>query len=80
MEQWYQDDISKKRWYQAQLNGGHDPADPTNLSVSVDWKVLREQRKINVKNLKKQNLALRDVKPVMKQRTAKFGAHNKDQL
>lgn len=42
MEQWYQDDISKKRWYQAQLNGGADPADPTNLSVSVDWKVLRD--------------------------------------
>ena len=42
MEQWYQEDISKKRWYQAQLNGGPDPADAANLSVSVDWKVLRE--------------------------------------
>lgn len=77
MEQWYQEDISKKRWYQAQLNGGPDPADAANLSVSVDWKVLREQRKIKVKNLKKQNLDLRDVKPVMKKRTGLVGAHEK---
>lgn len=39
MEQWYQDDISKKRLHQAQMNG--EPYDHQNLSVSVDWKVLR---------------------------------------
>lgn len=35
MEQWYQDDISKKRLYQAQMNG--ETGDTGNLSVSVDW-------------------------------------------
>lgn len=75
MEQWYQEDISKKRWYQAQLNGGPDPADAANLSVSVDWRVLREQRKIKVKNLKKQNLDLKDVKPTLKKRAGLVGAH-----
>ena len=40
MEQWYQDDISKKRFMQMQM----DPqlGDPTNLSVSVDWKLIKD--------------------------------------
>ena len=39
--------------------------------------MLREQRKIKVKNLKKQNLDLRDVKPTMKKRSALVGGHEK---
>ena len=35
MEQWYQDDISKKRLFAAQQSG--EMPDYTNLSVSVDW-------------------------------------------
>ena len=26
-----------------QLNGGPQPDDPANLSVSVDWKIIKEQ-------------------------------------
>ena len=33
---------------------------------------------MNVKALRKQNMALQDVKPIMKKRTAKFGAHNQN--
>jgi len=61
-----EDEISKKRWYQAQLRGGPDLSDPSNLSVSVDWKAMREERKIKVKELKKQNLDLKEVRPLMR--------------
>ena len=54
MEQWYQDDISKKRLYQAQMNG--EQPDYTNLSVSVDWQVLKQQRKIKLKEFKNQQV------------------------
>lgn len=37
MEQFYEDEISKKRFYQ--MTG--DPGEKTNLSVSVDWKQMR---------------------------------------
>lgn len=52
MEQWYQDDISKKRFMQMQMNP--DAGDPANLSVSVDWKLIREQRKMKIKHFKKE--------------------------
>jgi hypothetical protein len=51
-----------------QLNGGPQPDDPTNLSVSVDWKIIKEQRKLKVKNLRDQNLNLKNIKPFMKKR------------
>jgi hypothetical protein len=48
MEQFYEDEISKKRFNQ--MIG--DPAEKTNLSVSVDWKVLKNQRKLKMKDLR----------------------------
>lgn len=38
---------------------------------------MREERKIKVKELKKQNLDLKEVRPLMRQRASKFGDHNK---
>ena len=74
-EQLQEDDISKKRWYQAQLRGGPDPGDPTSLSMSVDWKAMRQERKIKVKELKRQNLDLKEVRPLMRRRAARVGEH-----
>jgi hypothetical protein len=48
MEQYYEDEISKKRFNQ--MIG--DPAEKANLSVSVDWKVLRNQRKLKMRDLR----------------------------
>ena len=48
MEQFYEDEISKKRFNQ--MTG--DPAEPQNLSVSIDWKLMRKQRKIKIKDLR----------------------------
>lgn len=56
MEQWYADEVSKKRFMQRELN--NDPADPTNLSVSVDWKVLRQQRKMKIKNFNQERMEI----------------------
>lgn len=53
----------------------NDPADPTNLSVSVDWKLLKEQRKMKVKNFKEERLRLDQLKPQMKKRNKKLGDH-----
>ena len=72
MEQWYQNEISKKRFYQMQMNP--DPADPTNLSVSVDWKILRQQRKMKIKNFNNERIAVNGVKPTMKKRAKHFKA------
>ena len=52
MEQQYMDEISKKRLYKQQMQGGPAPDDPTNLSVSIDWKEVRQQRKLKVKAFK----------------------------
>ena len=60
------------------MRGGPDLSDPSNLSVSVDWKAMREERKIKVKELKKQNLDLKEVRPLMRSRASKFGDHNKN--
>jgi len=38
---------------------------------------MREERKIKVKELKKQNLDLKEVRPLMRSRASKFGDHNK---
>ena len=73
MEQWYQDDISKKRLYQMQMNG--DPAEAQNLSVSVDWKLLKQQRKMKIKEFKNQAIDLNEVKPVLKKRTGIMDKH-----
>lgn len=48
MEQFYENEISKKRFYQ--MTG--DPAEKLNYSVSVDWKQLRNKRKIKLKELR----------------------------
>ena len=48
MEQFYEDEISKKRFNQ--MIG--DPAEKSNLSASVDWKLLKQQRKIKMKDLR----------------------------
>lgn len=56
MEQWYADEVSKKRFMQRELN--NDPAEPTNLSVSVDWKVLRQQRKMKIKNFNQERMEI----------------------
>ena len=37
MEKLPESDIKNKKWYQDQLKRGPEPADPTNLSVSIDW-------------------------------------------
>lgn len=47
LEQWYQDNQSKKR-----LNVMNQPGDPSNLSVSVDWKAMKNQRKLKIKDMK----------------------------
>lgn len=73
MEQWYQDDISKKRFHQMQANG--EQGDPQNLSVSVDWRVLRDQRKMKIKEFKNEAINLHNVKPVLKQRGKLLGDH-----
>jgi len=48
MEQFFQDEVTLKRFNQ--MTG--DPAEPQNLSVSVDWKLLKQQRKVKTRNLK----------------------------
>ena len=48
MEQYYEDEISKKRYNQ---NFG-DPAEKSNLSASVDWKIMRNKRKLKIRDLK----------------------------
>jgi len=50
MEQFYEDEISKKRFYQ--MTG--DPAEKSNLSASVDWKLMKNKRKIKLRDLKDQ--------------------------
>ena len=48
MEQYYEDEISKKRYNQ---NFG-DPAEKSNLSASVDWKIMRNKRKLKIRDMK----------------------------
>ena len=48
MEKFYYDEISKKRFYQ--MTG--DPREKLNFSASVDWKLLKEQRKLKLRELK----------------------------
>jgi len=47
------------------MNGGPAPDDPANLSVSVDWKLLRKERKLKIKNLKNDQINFMDIKPKM---------------
>ena len=44
--------MSKKRLYKKMMEGGPAPDDPMNLSVSVDWKEMKKQRAIKVKEMK----------------------------
>jgi|LauGreDrversion4_2_1035121.scaffolds.fasta_scaffold138437_3 hypothetical protein len=53
------------------MNGGPAPDDPANLSVSVDWKLLRKERKLKIKNLKTDQINLMDIKPTMVQKKGK---------
>ena len=62
------DEISKKRFYKMQMNGGPAPDDPMNLSMEVDWKELRQQRKMKLKNLKDRQVDFKAIKPKMKKR------------
>ena len=71
MEQWYQDDISKKRFMQMQMNP--ELGDPTNLSVSVDWKLVKEQRKMKIKHFKREVIDFQRMKPQVKAREGAFG-------
>tara|TARA_B110000285_G_C15000309_1_gene551096 strand:- start:302 stop:1114 length:813 start_codon:yes stop_codon:yes gene_type:complete len=48
MEQYYEDEISKKRYNQ---NFG-DPAEKSNLSASVDWKIMKNKRKLKIRDMK----------------------------
>lgn len=48
LERFYEEEVSKKRFYQLQ----GDPQDKTNFSVSVDWKALRQKRKMKVTELR----------------------------
>ena len=52
--------------------------DYTNLSVSVDWQVLKQQRKIKVKEFKNQQVQLDQVKPVLKKRGTLMGRHDNE--
>jgi hypothetical protein len=61
-----------------QMNG--EQGDPQNLSVSVDWAVLREQRKMKIKEFKNEAINLANVKPVLKQRSKLVGDHKPDGL
>jgi hypothetical protein len=56
-----------------QMNG--EQGDPQNLSVSVDWRVLREQRKMKIKEFKNEAINISNVKPILKQRTKLVGQH-----
>ena len=47
LEQFYEDDITRKRYN----NYTGAPDEPTNLSASIDWKELRDQRKIKLKTV-----------------------------
>lgn len=71
MEQWYQDDISKKRFMQMQMNP--DAGDPANLSVSVDWKLIKDQRKMKLKHFKKEAIDFQRIKPTLKARKSTLG-------
>jgi len=57
------DNLSKKK-----LMLMNHPGDPTNLSVSVDWKQLKNERKMKIKDMKKDNMDLAQFKPTMKKR------------
>lgn len=56
-----------------QQNG--EQAEAQNLSVSVDWRVLREQRKMKIKEFKNEAINLNNVKPVLKSRAKLVGDH-----
>ena len=51
------------------MEGGPEPDDPTNLSVSVDWKKMRQERKMRVKQAKGVQAEAKAFKPFVKLRT-----------
>ena len=52
MKEQQEENISKKRLYKAYENGGPNVDDPRNLSMSIDWRELRQQRKLKLNELK----------------------------
>lgn len=50
--------------------------DYTNLSVSVDWQILKNQRKLKVKEFKNQQVQLDQFKPVLKKRGGLVNRHD----
>lgn len=52
MQEAQEEQISKKRLFKAYEQGGANLDDPTNLSVSIDYKLLRKERKLKHSELK----------------------------